>query len=1826
MHLFAAVSWCWVAVIAPAQEFFTQRLGGNFVQLGHPPMVAGAVAPSPSAEVLRRLFEGDETDALDHAIAHLRGFIDAFLAISPDERQAFDQQRSFVQFVRAYGLQDRLLQRLQSQAPADPEDRLAAAALADMLGESAIALSRYAAVLEADPSLDGARARLIWLAIEEEGVPAAVAAMDGLSTKALLPMGATLRSRIQMTPEQEYERRLDYFEVLAAYFNRLDPATYVAADWLGSLIDNYLGQANWSETLRFPDLYTTGNYSMGYNSPAIEKRSQEVEARRAKVHADLCRALLRMPQFAEEGFRRLSGLAMRREEGLTELESEARRILLEMPAAPKRPESETGSVPPVMPYREDWVPFLSPAEFLVQRAIERGEVEALDGKLLKPLVAAGNEDAAALVREIISLSLLEGEAFVTRVAALMRRGIGGITPTQLMVRALAMRGEEQEVDLGPAILAYLEATRDHPYQSPSFVYEYGNHQLAEGQERFRAFIEDAAVAMLGPKEGQAALVAANPNPNASSTSSAANRVPNFTAFLGQMMQSTASIAAPLKKAFALGLVHPANYQLPNRVQNSLRYYRFANESEALMLFLTEMGLLGDLETIEFYPMNNISRGTLFGLVYYNLCRVDSDEKERVMDVIAAYPEDTFGKAMLLSAAEASSSSSSQRTTLTKALEPFVEKITALPEAKQDEFRYWYSQAVSNNTLPSSLEREAPKVAAWYSPWRNSEAAGKLRARFQGNAHGITLEAFLNTPHRATFDVQNGLDYAAQQALQGMRRDGSNADYVRIVDHYVELAKQPMPSQGMQPYVNATPLIQQWLASHRALEALGATMALMDRHEISLDAQIAMWVTNALNGESFSDPAETAKRLLAASEGAAVEAFTPFFAERFANLTPAVRGRVFAWAKEASGSALGASWQHAAGLAQGETTAIAWWKAYFTDPDRTFPERLQAAQRVAPMASRGQAWAVVEAIIVCLDGAWKAEEPVVVPGEVPSGLLQPLLAAGEGDKEAVRLTSLLLEKWAPHFGQTPIGLPLVQQVLALGKGYEIDAGAWVSALPQTVQRQPGFLVMLLKGGHVEQARAAVPWTLVSMPPVNDSSNRRSRSTRQPVSAPSLGTAAMDEPLHAALQRFLPTVEDPGQRYFVELSVLALMDGPNLRGVAKREERLAALRDRFTRDAFSSAFLAEHTVSWLCALTEINEQVRPSVAHFGDQIDFQALANWQDPVLKSSRQGLLNHYLNDAAENFPEAFARLLMGMLATANRHNGEAQRLLDTYCREFPSNLLKTDELLTPEQAKPYLPLLRELSSMARELYWSSRDDCVRGTLILHVLANEVDSYREWMKALPINVRRQLIQESSLDNVAYTLRDGLKNDDLSPQRRLEVIDGLFAASAPIPEPENSGYRQGTDSNAFERLVDLSLVKKEELMTHGPRWARLNPRNGAAFAELGGLQEEAGETDQAVVNYVQAVAHVPRYDSSSYSRYHYQNAQLLVRLGRVDAAQSWMDFLDRGRIDGGMAEAYEVLERDIAIQFLTDPTRVTEMLREIRLALAMDERDFDRWRQLADLLAAEGQKRVGESDYLGGLAFLRVSFFVLHQIRAADPRFDKDQYDEVKRRLAEGLRALGLGGEEEPLIAKGSRWLYHYRHGGVKGSAWRELDFADVDEWEEGPAPLGYAEGDEQTTLYYGEDPDNKPITGYFRTTFEVADPSRFDELSLGVRHDDGMVVYLNGRQLARNNLPQGVPITPTTLAPNSRGEERERNYWRSVFKSARLVPGLNVIAVEVHQNAPDSSDFGFDLEILAAPVNAREVVAEVSAGKPLRWLRDWTNRLPAGFIETLNGLAGAELP
>ena len=297
------------------------------------------------------------------------------------------------------------------------------------------------------------------------------------------------------------------------------------------------------------------------------------------------------------------------------------------------------------------------------------------------------------------------------------------------------------------------------------------------------------------------------------------------------------------------------------------------------------------------------------------------------------------------------------------------------------------------------------------------------------------------------------------------------------------------------------------------------------------------------------------------------------------------------------------------------------------------------------------------------------------------------------------------------------------------------------------------------------------------------------------------------------------------------------------------------------------------------------------------------------------------------------------------------------------------------------------------------------------------------------------------------------------------------------------------------------------------------------------------------------------------------------------------FFDNGALTTGKAAArYTRLAKWVENAMVAESARWGDAQGQTR-PLTRDEhwvRERDRLLQewfprrtevLLEQLSAEGKM-----GYLSPPQLVREGDFVVLATDLGNLYWTTDGSDP---RAADGrpsarAQVLERATQKTPLVVRGSDWKY-LDDGSDQGRSWRLPEFDDAN-WKRGPARLGYGGDGEDTRISAGGDPGNKHITSYFRTTFNLSGAVEFDFVTLFLSRDDGAVVYLNGREVVRSNFSGEGEITFRTAARNA---EDELAYLAYKVGREFFQPGNNVVAVEVHQSSPASSDLGFDLSLEA---------------------------------------------
>ena len=107
---------------------------------------------------------------------------------------------------------------------------------------------------------------------------------------------------------------------------------------------------------------------------------------------------------------------------------------------------------------------------------------------------------------------------------------------------------------------------------------------------------------------------------------------------------------------------------------------------------------------------------------------------------------------------------------------------------------------------------------------------------------------------------------------------------------------------------------------------------------------------------------------------------------------------------------------------------------------------------------------------------------------------------------------------------------------------------------------------------------------------------------------------------------------------------------------------------------------------------------------------------------------------------------------------------------------------------------------------------------------------------------------------------------------------------------------------------------------------------------------------------------------------------------------------------------------------------------------------------------------------------------------------------------------------------------------------------------------------------------DRAITNYFVRDINFGTLSADFELTLDVRVDDGAVIYVNGTEIKRENMPEGT-IDANTRASSNVGLATAKNKTVRVTVPRKVLKdGVNRIAVESHANYANAASVTFDLK------------------------------------------------
>ena len=156
---------------------------------------------------------------------------------------------------------------------------------------------------------------------------------------------------------------------------------------------------------------------------------------------------------------------------------------------------------------------------------------------------------------------------------------------------------------------------------------------------------------------------------------------------------------------------------------------------------------------------------------------------------------------------------------------------------------------------------------------------------------------------------------------------------------------------------------------------------------------------------------------------------------------------------------------------------------------------------------------------------------------------------------------------------------------------------------------------------------------------------------------------------------------------------------------------------------------------------------------------------------------------------------------------------------------------------------------------------------------------------------------------------------------------------------------------------------------------------------------------------------------------------------------------------------------------------------------------------------------------------------------------------------------------ETIIQPGDDCKYLIPTSGM-GANWKQKDFTESG-WIAAKSGVGFGDNDDNTVI-------SKGISSvYLRFNFNVQDVSIINSLVFDFDYDDGFIAYLNGTEIARDNVSNPVSWDMELNALHEAGLYQGKKPERFIISESNrrlLTNGDNVLAIEVHNESASSSD------------------------------------------------------
>ena len=1733
---------------------------------------AAGILAAPLYEFAGRMLEEDGQDLVPESLAGITDLAEEFRLVSSIQQMLLPGPKTKGKPVARYG------------------------AICELLRDREGAIAHYERALESEPEDQAVRLRLFKVMLVQE-LPAALPILEGLSGRHLDVAGDRLVDIV--SSEEKFNAAAKIVDDTAKILASRDGNFGESQRWVPEMFDQLVEGKR--TDLYAPPFYREAPFGRSHTGWRAKHRPEVKPDRLNALHERYFRMALASPKLAQEAFRRLA--ARPAEELRGELPALAKLVLLKA--------SSSAGAEPTRPDHYE-LPKPSAAEFLANQALQIGDEEI--GLRLEEI---DNPEVAAELMQWRALYLGDEDEFADAAGKRIAIGDGAA-----VVRCWIAR--ESQTELTPLLIGQIK--NDSQFQSALSDYLKAT-LLRDGPGALDTRLQQVTAALLGADQEAWAAGLGSTSAQGGQDDPPLRR---YLAVLASLLNTPALTFPTLKHFEKQFSANPELSYLPAKLLSrdhpatDETFYRV--DFEGVKRFFADSAFINDFATFPLFVTDDPDSHHSFTLwVLSTISGLPERARDRLRGYFQTLPP-SFGKNVLVAAAR-----DPIGTGLNYALLEFGnhrEELEAMPAGRRQRYMTFSVATVATMGLPPRFEKERVATIKWLLGLDKIRLEEESAARLAAAVNDPDLVERRRTIIKESLPLLEGLarkDPAAAKSILGQVSQSAGGtpgkrfapddaepspanellcDYLRNRSESIRRAGGPwrllspdgfdrleFASQVMTGIAEGDVPIE-WNADYRtAIDILGRKFARANR---APHGKAIIGFAEVLAGEI--EP-EQAPVIIDATFGI-MGHWSELGREEFEELSATVITALEAGAAAGKNAAMVNEILMAVRLFTYQFGQQ--WAKGVTDREKLPPEQahylaILEGDSLSPLAKLGLAEAVVGA-------AGIGTEPPLTHAFCQ--LLIDNLVAGErictpqitGALARLRGRDLAGNDAAPLQGEAQ---RLSEELVGLLEPQFLPED-WSRDPEQIVQRQEGaflFAELCLLTGNPDTAReifSAYPDDVHDFPVrwlhrlarhgLTDLAADLIRSDFEFLSiAIPDSNYSFDDRLATRIPAVSAAAGNDGLAYLAEVILSSFPQeagGAGGHETDARSERLTALAKRFPKSLREPA--ARESAILLLASTLPSARVaKPLLAKVSTSRPLSQLIGVEGTEVERLRLIHQAHIYADVADGqtgaLRAAIADLSPGATVTGNFSSMELHQIVKNSTRATMKHWYDW----TPRQAEAMCRAWRQ--ALATPNFALKTVDGVTHSvfiIFLHAMFDQMGQLETAIAGLPDDLNQHLSHAGEISNLTYPLGRIPKPDFRGPegeeQTRLRVNIVKRALDNPL------GF---APSPAFTELFDRGWITREQFIAAGDELASETPAGGLTPLWFACHAIEAGDPDKAAL-LLAATDDLPETALSYHTQV--QRARVAYDLGKLEtayrayAAALRIANLDQpigattlGRDELSRLVRDELIDRSATQQAADgDPMPMLRTLEKGEDSLP-DVRTF--WRLVRDSYAHASAQAEKDGDMLRALGFVEaatladVTLVKLQKERPAPPLGDP------RVRFLELLKE--QVGDPMVLIPKEAPDWQYFDAGTAPPEGWQSPDF-DASGWESGTAPFGYGEKDGHNTLIAikAQASNEKVMAAYFRHSFEIGDLEELTTLVAELRRDDGAAVYLNGKEIARQNLPDSeLDYSSKAISAISGGDE---TIYRWIQISPELVkPGLNTIAIEVHQVNEASSDVSFDLHL-----------------------------------------------